>query len=239
MDGLSVSFSTFSILSGVDGQTQQAIAACAHERTYRAGEMIVLAGEPTRAVYLVARGRVRSQRSSTEGREVVLHDLGPGEGFNLTSALDGGHSLATVTAISKVLLYVIPAADFRRIANDHPAFLLAMLPHLARRVRHLSDAVEGLALHDVRIRLARCLLSHTQRAEENALSPHSDWPCPSYLTQDEIAAQIGTVRDVVGRTLRRFTREGLVRRERGRVVVTDLAGLRREALRDQGVWMAS
>jgi CRP-like cAMP-binding protein len=115
---------------------------------------------------------------------------------------------------------------------------------LTRRVRHLSDAVEGLALYDVRIRLARCLLGYTGRHNEGARASDDDasrrdWPCPPYLTQGELAAQIGTVRDVVGRTLRSFTREGLIRRERGRVVVTDLAGLRREALHDQRVRMAS
>jgi CRP-like cAMP-binding protein len=265
MNGLAFSLSQFPILAGVSGQARQAIAARARERTYRAGQMIVLAGESTRSVYLVSRGRVRSQRSSTEGREVVLHDLGPGECFNLASALDGGRNLCTVTATSEAVLYVVSAPDFGRIVEDHPALALALLSHLSRRVRHLSDTAEGLALYDVRIRLARCLLSYVRGAQEavrmqesarqqeavrmqetmrqqeaarqkaSACSLHSDWRCPPHLTQGELAAQIGTVRDVVGRTLRSFTREGLIRRERGQVVVTDLAGLRREALREQRV----
>jgi CRP-like cAMP-binding protein len=151
--------------------------------------------------------------------------------------LDGGYNLATVTAVSDVRLYVVPAADFQRIVDEHPALSLALLSHLTRRVRHLSDAVEGLALYGVRTRLARCLLAYTNRVQESTRSPHGeapgrDWPCPRHLTQGELAAQIGTVRDVVGRTLRSFSREGLIRRERGQVVVTDLAGLRREALQD-------
>ena len=239
MDGLAFTLSQFPILAGVNGQVRQAIAGRVHERTYRAGQMIELAREPSRSVYLLARGRVRSQRCSTEGREVVLQDLGPGECFDLASVLDGMHNLATITAISDVKLYAMPATDFRGIVQDHQALSLALLSHLSRRVRHLSDTAEGLALYDVRIRLARCLLSYTAGlrkaagTQENARSVRSDWPCPRYLTQGELAAQIGTVRDVVGRTLRSFSREGLIRRERGQVVVTDLAGLQRLAMPEQ------
>ena len=249
MNQETLSLSQFPVLAGVDDRTQQAIAAHAHKRTYRAGQMIALEGEPSQAVYLVAQGRLHSQRCSMEGREYVLHVLGPGECFNLASALDGGHNLSTVTAVSDVVLYAISVTDFRRTLQQYPALSLALLSHLTRRVRHLSDAVEGLALYDVRIRLARCLLGYTGRHNEAARpreassrrdeASRRDWPCPPYLTQGELAAQIGTVRDVVGRTLRSFTREGLIRRERGRVVVTDLAGLRREALHDQRVRMAS
>jgi CRP-like cAMP-binding protein len=235
MDELTFTLSQFPILAGVDGQVRQAISARVRERTVRAGQMIALAGEPTRSVYLLARGRVRSQRSSTEGREVVLHDLGPGECFDLASVLDGMHNLATMTAISDAKLYTVSATEFRRIVQDHQALSLALLSHLSRRVRHLSDTAEGLALYDVRIRLARCLLSYTAGPQENAHGLRGGWACPNYLTQGELAAQIGTVRDVVGRTLRNFTREGLVRRERGRVVVTDLAGLRRLAMPEQQV----
>ena len=101
---------------------------------------------------------------------------------------------------------------------------MALLEHLAHQVRRLCDAVEDLALYTVRTRLARCLLSPT----------NDDAPSVQYWTQGELAAHIGTVRDVVGRTLRTFSREGLIRRDHGRVVVTDPAGLRREALREQG-----
>jgi len=242
MDELAFSLSQFPILAGVNDQARQAIASCAHERTYLAGQMITLAGEPTRSVYLLVRGRVRSQRASTEGREVVLQDLGPGDCFDLASVMDGMHNLATMTVLSDAKLYTVAATRFRRIVEEHPALSLALLSHLSRRVRSLSDTAEALALYDVRIRLARRLLAYTAgargdastrqgiRTQEDPPPQRSDWPCPNYLTQGELAAQIGTVRDVVGRTLRSFMQEGLIRREQGRVVVTDLVGLRRLAM---------
>ena len=92
------------LLANLDRQAQQQVAAHMHRHVHSAGHVIVLAGEPSRAVYLIARGEVRIQRSSPEGREYVLHALGPGQCFNLSSALDGGYNLATVTALTLPLL---------------------------------------------------------------------------------------------------------------------------------------
>jgi CRP-like cAMP-binding protein len=212
----------FALLANLDRQTLRQVAAQLHHHVYSAGQVILLAGEPSHAVYLIAKGEVRIQRSSPEGREYVLHALGPGQSFNLSSALDGGYNLATVTALADTEVYAIPVQAFRQVVREHSELALALLAHLSGRVRQLCDAVEDLALYTVRTRLARCLLSPT----------NGDAPAVKYWTQGELAAHIGTVRDVVGRTLRTFSREGLIRRERGRVVVTDPAGLRREALRE-------
>jgi CRP-like cAMP-binding protein len=232
----------FALFAGLDAGTRCQIARDAHKRTYEAGQMIVLAREPTRAVYLVLRGEVRIERSSLQGREYVLHSLGPGQCFNLASALDGGYNLATVRASTRVVTYALPVDTFRHIVSEHPDLSLALLQHMASRVRGLSDTVEDLALHTVRTRLARCLLSYPDgpgHARGEGREANGRGPSPRYMTQGEIAAQIGTVRDVVGRTLRVFSREGLIRRERGRVVITDLPGLRREALCDEVADMAA
>ena len=195
------------------------IAPYIHERTFSPGQMIISEGEPCQAVYFVVRGVVRVHRLSLEGREHVLAYLGPGESFNLVPVLDGGPNPATVDALTEATLYTISCERFRRIVREHHEVALPILERLAARVRRLSDMVEGLALHTVRTRLARFLL-----AQAEGLQPSRHW------TQEEIAANIGTVREMVGRTLRAFAADGLVRRERGRIVVVDREGLEREAV---------
>jgi CRP/FNR family cyclic AMP-dependent transcriptional regulator len=198
-----------------------------HERTFSPGQVVLLEGEPCQAVYFVAQGVVRTHRLSFEGREHVLAYLGRGEPFNLVPSLDGGPNLATVDAVTDTTLYTIPCERFRQVMRDHHEVALAVMERLAAEVRHLSDMVEDLALHTVRTRLARFLLAHSS-AElgevADVTQPSKRW------TQEEVAAQIGTVRDVVGRTLRTFAEDGLIRRERGRLVVTDRARLEREAM---------
>ena len=194
------------------------IASHIHERTFSPGQMVILEGERCRAVYFVVRGLVRTRRMSLEGREQVLAYLGPGKSFNLVPAFDGGPNLATVDALTEATLYTIPCERFRQIMRDHHGVALAVLEQLAAEVRRLSDMVEDLALYTVRTRLARFLLSHAEDAQ-----PPKRW------TQEEIAARIGTVREMVARTLRAFTAAGLIHRERGRIVVVDREGLEREA----------
>jgi CRP/FNR family cyclic AMP-dependent transcriptional regulator len=204
--------------AGLGDEVLLGIASHVHERTFSPGQVIITEGEPCQAVYLVARGVVRVHQLSPEGREHVLAYLGTGEVFNLVPALDGGPNLATADAVTDTTLYTIPCRRFRLIMQDHHEVTLAVLERLAAEVRRLSDKVEGLALHTVRTRLARFLLTHAE-----------DMRSPRRWTQEEIAAHIGTVREMVGRTLRAFADDGLIRRERRRVVVTDRQGLEREA----------
>jgi CRP-like cAMP-binding protein len=212
--------SEIALFAGLEPDVRQEIAMHIHERTYEAGQVIAFAGEPCEAVHFVVSGVVRAHRLSLDGREYVLAYLGAGQVFNLVPALDGGAHLATVEAVSEAIIYSIACDRFREFVDRHTALSLAVLERLTDRVRYLSDQVEDLALHTVRTRLARFLLA---RAE-------GDLRTPRQWTQEEIAAHIGTVRDVVGRTLRSFAREGWVRRERGRLVVRDSAALRHEAM---------
>ena len=221
MDVAARILSRFSLFSGLDDQARREIALDVHERTYDPGQVIILAGERCEAVYLVVRGTARSHRLSLEGREYVLYYLGSGQVFNLVPAFDGGPNVATVEALTAAVIYSIPCDRFRQFALRHQEITSAALELLADRVRYLSDRIEDLALHTVRTRLARFLLSRADVASS-----------PRHWTQEEIAAHIGTVRDVVGRTLRAFAREGLIRRERGRLVVTDMDGLRHEAMQE-------
>ena len=98
--------SQFSLFEKLSDSARQEIALNVHRRSYQAGQVIVLAGDPSRAVYLVTEGEVRVQRLSPEGREYVLHTLGPGQCFNLVSALDGGYNLATVSALTDALSFL-------------------------------------------------------------------------------------------------------------------------------------
>jgi len=208
-------------LSGLDENALAGLAPYVDELTFSSGQMILLEGEPCRRVYFVVRGLVRTRRMSLGGREQVLAYLGPGDVVNLIPPLDRGLALVSVEAATDATLYAIPCERFRELLREHHAVALAVLEHLAGDVRRLTDMVEDLALHTVRARLARFLL-----AQVDAPSSSRHW------TQQEISSRIGTVREMVGRTLRAFVDEDLVRRERGRLVITDREGLEREAARE-------
>lgn len=190
-----------------------------HERLVAAGQVILIEGEPCQTVYFVARGLARTLRRSPDGHEQVLAYFGPGSVFDLVPLVDGGPHLNTVEAVIDTALYVMPCQVFHQIIADSPQVASTVTELLAVDVRRLSDMVEDLALHTVSTRLARFLLNQV----ENPPSTPRRW------TQEEIAAHIGTAREMISRTLRAWTKGGLIRRERGRVVIVDRVGLEREA----------
>jgi CRP/FNR family cyclic AMP-dependent transcriptional regulator len=212
------SLSQLPLFARLEPVALQRIAPHMHEQTLAPGQVAVWEGEPCAAVYFVVHGLVRTRRMSLNGREHVLAYLGPGECFNLVPALDGGPNPVTVDAVTATTLYRVACAECRQILADHCELAHAVLEHLATEVRRLSDMVELLALHSVRARLARFLLDYAE-----GRAPARQW------TQEQIAVHIGTVREMVGRTMRDLARDGLIRRERGRIVVMDRAGLEREA----------
>jgi CRP/FNR family cyclic AMP-dependent transcriptional regulator len=205
----------------------QEIVSHIHERTFSPHQVIVLEGAVCYGVYFVAEGLVRTCRLSLDGREQVLAYLGPGEPFNLVPALDGGLNPATVDAVTDAVLYTIACERFGLIMRHHHQVTLAVVQHMATEVRRLNDMVEDLALHTVRTRLARFLLAHAW-TEPSEMAQGSPLPQRQW-TQEQIAVHIGTVREMVGRTLRAFTAEGLIRRQRGQIMVIDREALAREA----------
>ena len=207
------------LLADLSDDALARVADVAHARTYEPGEVIILEGDPCRAAYLIARGRVRVYRLSPSGREQVLASLGPGQTFNTVPPFQpDGVNHAAVEALTTVTVYVVSSADLRRLVSESPELALALLRDFAGRLDHLTNLVEDLSLRTVRGRLARFLLENANEKE-----------AVRRWTQDEIAARLGTVRDMVGRTLRAFVDAGLVRMDRQRIVLLVRDGLEAEA----------
>ena len=226
------------LFAGLSEESLARVAGVARARTYAPGEVIIFEGDPCQAAYFVAEGQVRVYRISPGGREQVLARLGPGQTFNTVPPFQpDGVNHATVEALTEVTLYVIVRKDFRRLVGECGELALVILQDFADRLDHLTDLVEDLSLRTVRGRLARFLLEHASIARPDG-SPGSELDKVGDVvqvarswTQEEIAAHLGTVRDMVGRTLRAFADAGLVRMERQHIILLDREGLETEARR--------
>jgi CRP/FNR family cyclic AMP-dependent transcriptional regulator len=209
------------LFAGLSDDVLARVASVARARAYSPGEVVIFEGDRCRAAYFVAEGQVRVYRLSPTGREQVLARLGPGQAFNTVPPFyPHGVNHATVEALSPVTLYAVACEDFRRLVGECAELALAILQNFADRLDHLTNLVEDLSLRTVRGRLARFLLEHA-----DSIQVTRNW------THDEIAANLGTVRDMVGRTLRAFADAGLVRIERQRILLLDREGLEAEAQR--------
>lgn len=197
--------------------TIEALATIAIPLKRPAGTLIQLEGDPAEAMYIVTEGRVKISRVSSSGREQVLHILTAGQHFNAVAVFDGGPCPANAQALTDVEFLALPRDAMRAVIEQHPALALALLREFTGRLRHMVNLVEELALHTVQGRLAGLLLAQAEAAERGeAVAP---------LTQAEMAARLGTVREMVGRTLKNFEALGLIRLDRGMITVIDREGL--------------
>jgi CRP/FNR family transcriptional regulator, cyclic AMP receptor protein len=188
-----------------------------------AGAFIQIEGDPAEVMYVVTQGRVKIARVGEKGREQVLNVISAGGHFNTVPMFDGGTCPANAQALTDVALLGLPREAMRRVVEEHPPLALALLREFTRRLRHLVNLVDDLSLHTVQGRLAGLLLDQAVAAERDQAIPP--------LTQAEMAARLGTVREMIGRALKTFEVLGLIRLERGQISIRDRAGL--EAQREQ------
>jgi CRP/FNR family transcriptional regulator len=216
----SLTLSDIAIFSGLTGATQSAIIKAIFQRDYPPKAIVIMENEPCTAAYFIASGSVRIYRMSADGREQVLARMSKGMAFNTVPPLQT-HSVnhASVETLTAATIYGLRTEDYLRLLQSYPDFSYAVLKDFANRLTGLTDLIEDISLHSVRGRLARFLLD--QADNKNHITQR--W------TQDEIAEQLGTVRDVIGRTLRTFIEAGLIRRDRQMIYLIDRKGLEAEA----------
>lgn len=207
----------------LDDEVLEAVAAVAHQRRYALDEIIFLEGDPCAGLFVVQSGRVKIFKTSLKGREQSLHFVGPGHSFNDVAVLDGGPNPATVMAVEPTTCLVIDRDAMVRLVETYPALAMAVIESIARRARHLVGLVEDLSFRSVQARLAKLLLEQAQASSREG-------QVPRLMTQQEMAARLGTVREVVGRALRALEDRGVIRIHRHRIIILDREELERQAL---------
>lgn len=202
------------LLASLDEPTLADTARRVRRCTFRPGQYIMQEGEQPPGLFFVQQGRVRLSCTAPDGREQVLAMIGPGEHFNPVPLFDDRPNPTSARAMSPVTCLLLPRTDLLALIRRHPDLALAALSAMAGQLRGLVSLVEDLAFRSVRARLARHLLTEAAGGAAE-------------LTQQELAERAGTVREIAGRALRRLAEEGIVRLERGRVIVLDPDGLAR------------
>lgn len=185
------------------------------ERSSKA--VLFLEGDPSPGLYVTLSGHIKISRISRNGREQVVTVIGPGQYFNLVPVFDGGRCPANAEPLDDAKLLLFPTDALHSIVKRSPVLGLRLLKDVTGFMRKLVNLVDDLALHSVHGRLARLLLKmDDDEATGAARAP---------LTQADIAAQLGTVREMVGRSLKSFETLGLIKLERGLIQVINRDGL--------------
>jgi CRP/FNR family transcriptional regulator len=185
-------------------------------------EILVGEGDPCEGLFVVQSGAIKLFKMAENGREQVLVIERPGSTVGELSVFDGGTFPASAVAAEDSTLLFLPKREFLELCRRNSEVAFAVIRSLAWRFRYLTSLVEELSLKEVSHRLARFL---RDRALKLGVRTRRGIEFPLEETNQQIGAEIGTVRDLVSRNLRRFVDRGIIRLERRRVIVLDVAEL--------------
>jgi CRP/FNR family transcriptional regulator len=206
-------------MPGLDDAARHILARHGRPAELPRGAVIFRPGEACHQLVLLAQGAVQVRTISENGREIELYRVEPGETCVLSVACLLGDRLyeAEGVAESDLAGVAISRAVFHELLDSSAAFRKMVLDVQTRRIYDLIALVDTVAFQRTEERLAIHLLHRRDGAGDVA------------GTHQAIADEIGTVREVVSRRLKRFEAAGLVALERGRVRVLDPEGLRHVA----------
>jgi CRP/FNR family transcriptional regulator len=173
----------------------------------------------------VQTGNVRIFKSSAGGREQVLTIDGPGSSIAELPVFDGGNYPASAQAITDCVLAFFSKQDFQALCLQHPQVALKVLRVVGARLRRLVGIIEELSFTTVRHRLI-ALLVRLGKAEGDRDGDLITVTLP--VNNSELAAQIGTVRELVSRNLSRLQSEGLIQTDGRKVVIPSIGRLQAE-----------
>ncbi len=211
------------LLSSLSPEELTILAKRTVRKRFGAGELLFSEGERSYGLHIIARGKVRIFKSSAGGREQVLAINVPGESVAELPIFDGGRYPASAIAIEDTQIAYISSRDFHAYCIEHPEVAMKMLAVVGARLRRLVGIIEELSFTTIRQRLVATLVRLAER--EGKTTPEGvEFQLPA--THQELANQLGTVRELISRNLMRLQAEGLLDVNGRQIVVKDMRGLR-------------
>lgn len=204
------------LLRRLDAPTRTLLRESAIRKQIPRGAVLFRPGDQCVHFPLIVSGTVRVQRVTESGREIVLYRVANNETCILTTASllsDDAYSAEGV-AETDVTAYIVPADRFAALMNASSDFRALVFDGYSKRIATLMSRIEEIVCTRINVRLAERLLA--LRGDDNRIS----------VTQQSLAADLGTAREVVGRTLKSFERSGWVKLSRGGAEITNPGALR-------------
>jgi len=177
-------------------------------REVERGDILFWDGDPCAGLHIIESGSVKLYRVSPQGRQYIIAVLTEGATCNEVPAFDGGANPVNVEALETTRVWVVDAKTLRELVKANPEFALKVLEKFGQNLRNLVGKVSEMAFYQVTHRLARLI---TEMDEE----PRPHW------TQEQLAARLGTVREVVSRSLRELEKSGAIRMEDRLIQIAD------------------
>lgn len=185
------------------------IAEHTHLREYQRGDVMFWEGDPCDGLFIIQQGSAKIFRLSPQGRQYIVRILQEKDTFAEVPAFDEGTNPVNVEALENCCVWVINSAKLHELVKTQPEFAHKVLANFGKMLRGMVQRVSEMAFYQVTHRLARLIAEMPQ-----------DKPVPHW-TQEQIAARLGTVREVVARSMKELERSGAIKVEDRRIQIVD------------------
>jgi len=203
-----------SLFAGMDDTYLQDLCGIAMVVSYRRRATIFTAGDPGHGFYLVKEGRVKVYMISADGKEQILHILGPGEPFGEAPVFAGQSFPAHASALEDCRLVFLPRDAFVALVTRNPSLALNLLAVLSQRLRQFARMVDSLSLKEVPGRLAAHLLLLSRR-QANGDELELD------LSKTQLASLLGTIPETLSRILKKLQKAGYIGIDGAKITIRD------------------
>jgi len=209
--------------AGLDDSVIERIDRLMKKRVVDRHEIVWLEQEPSKTIYFVASGLIKLFKTSPGGKEQILRLVHPGDCFGHAGVFNGGSNPESAQAMVPTVLQGLTSGDLDTLLQEHPQLARNTIKLLAIEMHHYMNLVEDLSLRCVSGRLAKMLLTGNHKSS-----------CDTSLvfTRADMAAMTGTVREVIGKSLKALEDKGVIRYDRHSIVIKD-----REALKEIVSWV--
>lgn len=189
------------IFSTLNYDEMMEVASITTSRDYKKGEMIYIAGEKKKTLYVIHKGKVKLTRISPSGKEQIISILGPGDFMGELSLFNDEPITNNAEALEDTTVCIIDGDKLKEIMAKYPAIAFKVLEELSRRLKRAENLIENLGVNDVETRIVQTLLD---LADENGVINLD-------ISKKDLAAYMGMSQETLSRKLSYFQDKGLIK----------------------------
>jgi CRP/FNR family transcriptional regulator len=202
------------LFSSLNESHLERLCALATTRSVHMTSFLTHAGELWPYLFLVVQGRLSLLKESSEGRSLVVAEIGPDELFWGPAFFeDGLVNPVSIQALQESTHYLWKREDILPLIKEHGSLAWELSRMMVRRMLRASEVIDGLAFQPVAGRLASLLMKYPGQSGSG--------PTSRSLTLDDMAARIGSTREMVCRFLQKFADDGLIKITRTEFEIAD------------------
>jgi CRP-like cAMP-binding protein len=218
MKRLTEHIASIPLFQGLSAAYHDELAMIVVDQEFQRGGLIFSEGDAGNGFYVIIDGKVKIFKLSFDGKEQILHILGPGEPFAEVAVFTGSTYPANAIALEKSGLFFFPRKAFVELIATQPALAMNMLATLSLRLKQFAHMIEALSLKEVPGRLAAYILVDSKQDS-------TEQTIKLTVSKTQLASLLGTIPETLSRILAKMNKQGLIETEGSTITILDREGL--------------